>query len=179
MSHFQRGTLVEMGCRTRRGGLGKMGGRVDRLREQSPIWSLIINMSITGMRRMTGIKAAIGSCRKHKAGNGGKGTPFSLLWGRRHRPGQDPAWAWRLTRFIRCAALRPPDLPIAASTSRLPHGKQEPHGELLLHLYHTQHHYVIELCDREASKVGTQLPASSKPRHPPQMSDWYPMWVMW
>lgn len=63
---------MEMGCRTRRGGLGKMGGRVDRLREQSPIWSLIINMSITGMRRMTGIKAAIGSCRKHKAGNGGR-----------------------------------------------------------------------------------------------------------
>lgn len=72
MSHFQKRDSGGNGVQDQEGWVGENGGRVDRLREQSPIWSLIINMSIMGMRRMTDIKAAIGSCRKHKAGNGGR-----------------------------------------------------------------------------------------------------------
>ena len=159
--------------------MGENGGLIG-LREQSPEWSLIINMSITGMRRLTGIKATIGSCRKQSWKRGR--ALLSHSSGQRHRPvlcSAGPSVGIVSNSFICCAAFRPPDLPVAASTSLLPHGRQELHGELLLHLYHTQHCGVWGLCGQEASKVGTPLRAPSKAGHPPHMSDWYPMRVIW
>lgn len=63
MSHFQKRDSGGNGVQYQEGWDGENGGLIN-LREQSPEWSLIITMSITGMRRLTGIKATIGSCRK-------------------------------------------------------------------------------------------------------------------
>ncbi|XP_060237270.1 potassium channel subfamily K member 17 isoform X2 [Meriones unguiculatus] len=48
---------------------------------------------------------------------------------------------------LRCAALRPPVLPVVASASLLPHGGLELCGELLLRLHHSQHRGIRRLCD--------------------------------
>lgn len=119
-------------------GIGRIGGT------ESKMGSSIVKMSIIEMRSMAGIKATVDSWQEmwgiHKDGEVGIGhlllDPPVRDTGQRCAAG---LCVGTVANRLRCAALRPPALPLVASSSLLPHGGLELRGELLLRLHHSQH----------------------------------------